>query len=50
MMTRGRTLLISAMIWACIFMMDTVVHASPNQEVASFEPDTAVVCQTLTWD
>lgn len=46
MKTRCNSLLISAMIWACIFLMDSFANTAPAaREVAAMEPaaQTAVV-------
>lgn len=44
MKTRCNSLLISAMIWACIFMMDSFLNAAPaNREIAVLEPAAQVM-------
>lgn len=39
---RRNSLLLSCLIWACIFLMDSIsTHAAAQTEVASFTPDPA---------
>lgn len=51
MKNRCNSLLISAMIWACIFMMDSFLNAAPSaHEVASMEPAAQVVVMETAVD